>query len=282
MRGIEGKVAFVTGAVRQPGMGRQTALRLAEEGADVVCVDAPATVDAERSAQHSDTVTAGALDQLADDICALGRRALAIEVDLTDEEAVARAVDGAVSELGRIDFCCHLAGGTGPELGTGPLLDIDEAAFDRCLAANLVSPWLVAQACAAAMVRQGEGGSIVLLSSFAARNTPERYGAFSAARAGIIRLVEVLGQELATAGIRANAVLPLGVSPDAPGAATNPGLDDLLRSRGQDIEQFVAREVPLGRLQAASETASVVAFLCSDDASFVSGQAIAVSGGAVR
>lgn len=276
MRGLHGKVALVTGAARPPGLGHATALRLAAEGADVVCVDAPPGGDADAD---SDAVAPGALDQLAKEISGMGRRAIALASDLSDEAAVDAVVAGAVDELGRIDVCCHLGGGTGPRLGTGPLVEIDEAAWDRCMTANLVTPWLVARACAVQMVAQGTGGAITLLSSYAVRNTPEGFGAFSAARAGVVRLVEVLAVELAAAGVRANAVLPLGVEPtDVP----NPGLEQLLRDRGESREHWARRAIPMGRLQAADETAAVFAFLSSDDASFVSGQAVNVAGGAVR
>jgi NAD(P)-dependent dehydrogenase (short-subunit alcohol dehydrogenase family) len=275
MTSMEGKVAFVTGAVRAPGMGRATALRLARHGADVVCVDiAPDGGDP----NDSDNVADGALDALADEVRALGQRALTFELDLVDASAVQAAVDATVADFGRLDMCCHFAGGTGPSLGTGPLLSIDERAWDRCIDANLISAWIVAKACAEQMVRAGEG-SIVLLSSFAARNTPEGYGAFSAAREGVVRLVEVLGLELAASGVRANAVLPLGV---APHGQPNPGLDELATRTDGDIDGWVRRHIPLGRLQSPDEVAAVAAFLCSDDASFISGQAIAVSGGAIR
>jgi NAD(P)-dependent dehydrogenase (short-subunit alcohol dehydrogenase family) len=276
LHGLEGKAAFVTGAARAPGMGRATALRLAEEGADVVCVDSPATGNRDLD---SDAVAPGELDALVTEIKAKGRRAIAIEANTTDEASIDPAVASAVEAFGRIDVCCHLGGGTGTRLGTGPLVEIDEHSWDQCMATNLIGPWLVARACAAQMVKQGSGGAITLLSSYAARNTPEGFGAFSSARVGVVRLVEVMATELAPANIRVNTVLPLGVEPSQ---APNPGLSRLLDDRGQSKDAWVQQNIPLGRLQAADETAAVFAFLSSDDASFVSGQAINVSGGAVR
>jgi len=276
MRGLAGRVAFVTGAVRPPGIGRATALRLAAEGAELALVDAPAGGLADAD---SDAVAPGALDALAEEVRALGRRALTIEAGLTDDDAVGAAVERTLATFGRLELCCHLGGGTGPSLGTGPLLEIEPTAWARCLETNLVAPWLVARACAAPMVRQGGGGAIVVLSSWAVRSAPAGYGAFAAARAGLGRLVEVLAVELAGAGIRVNAVAPLGV---APTTAPNPGLAELVARDGDDLDDWIRRTIPLGRLQDPAETAAVIAFLCSDDASFVSGQVLASAGGALR
>lgn len=270
---FEGRVALVTGAARAPGMGQAVATHLAREGADVVCIDQTPSGDA----ADSDTTPVGALDALADEIRFLGRRALTFEIDVTDADAVQQVVDATTRELGRLDICCHFSGGTGPRLATGPLLDIDEAAWDRCIDTNLISAWLVMRSCAQAMTTAGNGGAIVALASFAARNAPAGYGAFSSARAGVVRLVEVLALEVASAGIRVNAVLPLGVESAQP----NPGLAELAARVG-GMDEWVQRNIPMGRLQSADEVATVAAFLCSDDASFVSGQAISVSGGAVR
>lgn len=270
-----GRVALVTGAVRPPHLGRATALRLASEGADVVLVDSPATGDPEAD---SDATAVGALEELVSEIQALGRRALAIPHTILGAAQADHLVEVIVHELGRLDVVCHLGGGTGPRLGTGPLLEITDEAWATCLDANLLVPWFVAGAAARQMRAQGTGGSIVLLSSYAVLDHPERYGAFCAARTGVVRLAEVLAQQCAGDGVRVNTVLPLGV---APGAAPNPGLADLVRHRGADASTWAVDRIPMGRLQDPEETASVFAFLASDDASFVSGQSIAVAGGAI-
>ena len=138
--------------------------------------------------------------------------------------------------------------------------------------------WLGARACARRMIEQGDGGAIVSLSSSAGVAGEAGFGAFSAARAGVIRLTEALATELAPHRIRANAVCPLGVSPDAGGG--NPGLEHGVARRAGGLDEWVHATIPLGRMQSPDETAAVIVFLASDAASFVSGQAVTVAGAA--
>jgi NAD(P)-dependent dehydrogenase (short-subunit alcohol dehydrogenase family) len=206
-----------------------------------------------------------------------GRRALVLPVDLTDDAAVDASVATTVQELGPVDVGCNLSGGTGPRLGNAALVDLDEAGWHAAIDANLTATWLGARACARRMIQQGGGGAIVSLASSAGVFGEAGVGAFSAARAGVIRLTEALATELAPHGIRANAVCPLGVSPEQHG---NPGLVRGALSTSGSVDEWVRRMIPLGRMQSPDETAAVVVFLASDAASFVSGQAITVAGGA--
>ena len=168
-------------------------------------------------------VSREALDVTAAAVGATGRRVLTQGVELTDPDAVEDSVAATVDAFGRIDVCCNLSGGTGPELGNGSLLKLDPASWTAALDANLTTVWLGARACARRMVEQGDGGAIVSLSSSAGVIGEPGFGAFSAARGGVLRLTEVLATELAPHGIRANTVCPLGVSPAAGGG--NPGLE---------------------------------------------------------
>lgn len=275
MLSFAGKVAWVAGAARPPGIGRATAVLLARLGADVACVD---VVDDAAGRDQSYRVSRAALDDTAAAVEAEGRRALVLDVELTDPAAVDDAVARTVRELGRIDVACNLSGGTGAALGTGRLLDVTPESFAAALDANLTATWLGARACARHMVeraRAGDaGGAIVNLASSAALAGAPGVGAFSAARAGVVRLTEVLALELAEHGIRANAVCPLGVSPHQ--GAGNPGL---VQNQG-GAPDWARRTIPLGRYQEPDETAAVIVFLASDAASFVTGQAISVTGGA--
>jgi NAD(P)-dependent dehydrogenase (short-subunit alcohol dehydrogenase family) len=275
VNGLAGKVAFVAGAARAPGMGRATALRLAREGVDVACVD---LLRDEASGDSTGGAAPESLEAVAAEVRAQGRRAVAIPCDLTDEAGVERAVETAVDELGTIDLCCNFAGATGADYGNGPLLDIDAASWERTMALNLTATWLASRACARRMIEHGRGGAIVNLSSYAARFGTPGFGALSAARAGVLRLTETLAIELAPHGIRVNAVCPLGVRPT--GSGGNPGLERLAAGASGSLDAWVRATIPLGRMQEPGETAAVAVFLCSDDASFVTGEAITVAGGA--
>lgn len=270
-----GKVAWVAGAARRPGIGAAVARLLARLGADVACVDA---VVPGPSPADTYEVDQAALEAVAAAVEAEGRRALALAVDLTDADRVGESVAATVEAFGRIDCCANLSGGTGPGYGTGPLLEVSPAVWRRALDVNLTAAWLGSRACARQMIEQGEGGAIVNLASSAALTGERGFGAFSAARAGVVRMTEVLAMELAPHGIRANSVCPLGVAPDAGGG--NPGLEHTATLRKGGVDDWVRDLIPLGRMQRPEETANVVVFLLSDAASFVSGEHVLVSGGA--
>lgn len=274
MIAFTGKVAWVAGAARPPGIGRATAIGLARLGADVACVD---IVDDAAGPEQSFRVSRAALESTAQAVRAEGRRALVLSVDVTDAAAVDASVATTVAELGRLDIGCNLSGGTGPALGNGPLVDLDPAGWHAAIDANVTAAFLGAQACARVMRAQGSGGAIVSLSSSAALVAEPGFGAFAAARAALVRMTEGLARELGPDGIRVNAVCPLGVDPGTEG---NPGLVSGATRGGRSLEDWAASRIPLGRLQGPEETANVILFLASDAASFVSGQSILVAGGA--
>lgn len=271
-----GQVAWIAGAARPPGIGRAVAVQLARLGADVACVD---VVDeaAASDASQAYAVTADALEAAAAAVRAEGRRALVLPVDLTDEAQVDESIVATVRELGRVDVGGNFSGGTGPLLGNGPLVDLDVDGWRAALDANLTTVWLGARACARQMIEQGDGGAIVNLSSSAGVAGSAGVGAFSAARAGVIRITEVLATELGPHAIRVNAVCPRGI---APGDAGNPGLVRGAKREAGGLDEWARQTIPLGRLQTADETATVAVFLASGAASFVSGQSIVVAGGA--
>jgi NAD(P)-dependent dehydrogenase (short-subunit alcohol dehydrogenase family) len=275
---LDGKVALVTGAVRRPFIGTATILRLAALGASVVCADKLPNANEPEVEGDTTVVPAEQLDALVDELRAGGHRAFGVDLDAGRRESVDRALQATLAEFGRIDICCHLGGGTAPSRDL-PLMQIDEDAWNVTVERNLTSVWLLNRAVAAQMIEQGDGGAIVNLGSFAAVRLGSGPPAFSAVKAGAEALTKLFAKELAPHGIRVNMVHPLGV--DAGEGTRNPGLARAAEQAGRTVEQWMRDMIPFGRFQTADETAAVVAFLCSPESSFTSGQAVSVAGAAL-
>jgi NAD(P)-dependent dehydrogenase (short-subunit alcohol dehydrogenase family) len=274
---LDGKVALVTGAVRRPGIGRATILRLAAQGASVVCADKLPNAAEPEVEGDTTVVPPEQLHGLVDELRAAGHRAIGVDLDSGRRASVDAALQATVAEFGRIDICCHLGGGTAPSRDL-PLMQIDDDAWHVTIERNLTSVWLLNRAVAARMIEQGDGGAIVNLGSFAAVRLGSGPPAFSAAKAGAEALTKLFACELAPYGIRVNMVHPLGV--DAGEGTRNPGLARAAEKAGRSVEQWMRDMIPFGRFQRADETAAVIAFLCSPEASFTSGQAVSVAGAA--
>jgi NAD(P)-dependent dehydrogenase (short-subunit alcohol dehydrogenase family) len=292
---MRGRVVLVSGAARPPGIGCATAALLAAAGADVACADLVSTGPfgtgaggasaGGASAGGAGGANTGYADPavfdsvIADVERAGGGRVLAIRQATVGPGGYAAIVDQTVASFGRLDACCILNGATGADAGNGPLLDLSEASWRHCLEMNLTGSLLLAQQAARAMITAGNGGSIVHLSSHAALSPTPGAGAIGAARAALGQLIRVLALELGPHGIRVNAVAPLAVEPEP--RFPNPGLLALAGKKGISYQEWLREQVPLGRSQRASETAEVIAFLCSDAASFVSGTVVPVNGGSI-
>ena len=260
-------VALVTGAARPRGIGRATALRLARDGHDVACLDIAKPY--EEAPMHG-VATADDLDGVVAEITALGRRAVAVRADVSDADAVEAAVAEASDALGTITMVANVAGGSGVGFGVGPLLVVPPDEFRRVLDVNVVGTWLVSKACASRMVAAGVGGRICNVSSQAGKRGFPMLGAYCAAKAGVILLTQTMAMELGPSGISVNAVCPGTVDTDL----TNPG--------GAMFDQFgeqILRDIPLGRFQTPEEIAATIAWLLSEDAAAVTGEAVNASAG---
>jgi NAD(P)-dependent dehydrogenase (short-subunit alcohol dehydrogenase family) len=268
-------VVLVSGVARAPGIGYATALQLADTGADLVCADLVGSGD---TGYASSETFEAVLAEITDRAAGRGGRVIAHPMETLSESAVSELISRAVNALGRVDACCILNGATGVDAGDGPLIEVGEDSWRRCLEVNLTGSWLLAKAAARAMIAGGWPGSLVFLSSHAALAPTVGAGAVGAARAAVDQMVAVLAAELGPRGIRCNAVAPLAVEPSA--RFPNPGLMALAINEGVSFADWIAGRIPLGRAQRASETAAVIAFLCSEAASFVSGVTIPVNGGA--
>lgn len=245
------QLAIVTGAAG--GIGAAIARRLADEGATVVLVDRDAA----------------AVAALSDALAADGLTAEAVAADVTDAAAVDGFVAEAAERHGRLDVLVNNAGVTRDNL----LFKLTEEEWDTVLDVNLKSAFLCARAAQRVMV-PARAGAIVSLSSRSALGNRGQAN-YAAAKAGVKALTSTLALELGPFGIRANAV--------APGYIATAMTDATARRMGLEPEEHRARAAavtPLRRVGAPEEVASVVAFLASEDASYVSGQTIEINGGA--
>lgn len=260
-------VALVTGAARPRGIGRATAIRLAQAGHDVACLDIARQYD---EAPMHGTATGDDLDDVVQEIESLGRRAIAVRADVSDEDAVESAVAEATAALGTVTLVANVAGGSGPGFGLGPLTMVPASEFRKVLDVNLVGTWMVSKACATRMVAAGVPGSICNVSSQAGKRGFPMLGAYCAAKAGVILLTQSMATELGPSQIRVNAVCPGTVDTNL----VNPG--GVMEGA---MKEMILRDIPLGRLQPPEEIAASIVWLLSEDASGVTGEALNVSAG---
>ena len=243
---LAGKRALVTGA--QQGIGRAVALALAEAGADVAInwLDDRAAAEA-----------------VAGEVRAKGRKACLVQGSVGSFTEVARIVAEAHATLSGIDVLVNNAG----VFPRSPFLELAEAEWDQVLGVNLKGSFLVAQAAARTMVKDGRKGAIVNLASSAVRGHPLGVH-YSASKAGIIGMTRAMALALAPHGIRVNAIAP--------------GITDTAQPRYQYSEaemQEQSRLVPLGAMAKSSDIADIILFLASDASRFITGEVVHANGG---
>ncbi|MFC0204931.1 SDR family NAD(P)-dependent oxidoreductase [Novosphingobium soli] len=246
---LSGRVALVTGG--GTGIGRAIALLLAKRGANV------ALAGRKRAP----------LDGVVAEVEALGRRGLALEADVRELARAQAMVESAATHFGRLDILVNNAGGAHGHVG---LAKMDPAKWDRDLQLNLSAAMYASQAAFPHLRRHR--GSIVNVSSVAGMHGTQGVAAYSAAKAGLQMLTRVAAAEWGPAGVRVNAV--------APGMTATEKARAGWEKTGFDADS-AAHVFPLGRYGLPEEVAQVVAFLVSDAASYVTGEAIAVAGGPV-
>ena len=274
---LEGKVAIVTGAGRMRGIGRAIALRLAEDGTDVT-VSAVERVP-EAMPPHEREAGWRGVQSVASEISALGRRALAMDVDVTKPEHVLEMVDQTVAELGRIDILVNNAG-LALVSGKKNLWETEDEEWLAEIDVNLNGVYQCCKAVAKALIEQGEGGRIINISSLAGRVAQPQYGGYTPAKFAVIGLTQMLALELAPHRVTVNAVCP--------GSTDTDMMDGTFRRTGERmgvpfemVKEGVKRFIPLGRQADPAEIASVVAYLASPSSAYITGQAINVDGGIV-
>jgi (+)-trans-carveol dehydrogenase len=270
---VEGKVAFVSGAAR--GQGRAHAVRLAEEGADIIAVDICKQIDSVRIPLS----TPEDLAETADLVKNAGGRIHTTEVDVRDYDALKAAVDAGVEEFGKLDIIVANAGiGNG-----GETLDkTGEPDWDDMIGVNLSGVWKTVKAGVPHILAGGNGGSIILTSSVGGLKAYPHTGHYVAAKHGVIGLMRTFAVELGAQNVRVNTVCPTNVNtplfmneptmklfrPDL----ENPGPDDM------KIVGQLMHTLPIGWVE-PEDVANAVLFLASDEARYITGVALPVDGG---
>lgn len=272
---LDGRAAFVTGAARRRGIGRAIALRLAREGADVAVTGRPR--DPASFPAHERERGWRGVASVADEVRALGRRALALDCDVTDADSVARAVDATVAAFGKLDILVNNAA-LPSEAGAAPILDMTDENWFGTVDVNLHGLYRVIRAAGREMVKAG-GGAIVNVSSTAGRIGIPDYGAYCATKWAMHGLTQQLALELARHGIRVNIVCPGSTDTDMMDG-TFGRYDEAAGREPGTSKAAIRRALLMGRQATVEEQAAAVAFLASDDASYMTGQALNVDGGA--
>ena len=271
---VEGKVAFVTGAAR--GQGRSHAVRLAQEGADIIAVDICGPI---RDGALFAPATPGDLAETVELVKALDRRIVTAQVDVRDFDALKAAVDDGVAQLGRLDIVAANAG-----IGTGgfTLDHTDEVDWQEMMDINLSGVWKSVKAAVPHMIAAGNGGSIILTSSVGGLKAYPTMGPYIAAKHGVVGLMRTFAVELGQHSIRVNTVHPTNVNtpmfmneetmkmfrPDL----ENPGPEDM------KVVTQMMHVLPIGWVE-PEDISNAVLFLASDESRYVTGLTLTVDAG---
>lgn len=277
--GLEGQVAFVTGAAR--GQGRAQAMRLAAEGADIIAIDLCGPV--------SETITYPSaspdeLDETARAVKATGRDVLAREVDIRDLAALQQVVADGVAQFGRLDILVANAG----VLSWNRLWEMSEEQWDTVIDVNLNGTWRTIRAAVPAIIEAGNGGSIIIVSSATGIKATPGNGHYSASKHGLVGLTNALALEVGEYGIRVNSIHPYAVK--TPMTGLEGGMSDILVRYPSYLYSLppmplrptnIVDPERLG-LMVPEEVSDVVAWLAGSGSATLSGSQIAVDRGQLK
>jgi NAD(P)-dependent dehydrogenase (short-subunit alcohol dehydrogenase family) len=276
MAKLTGLVALVTGAARLRGIGRATALRLAEDGADVAVIGRPREVS--RVLQDEAACGWRGAESVVEEIKRMGRRATALRCDVTDASQVEEMIDNVRRELGGLHIVVNNAG-IASNAGAAPIINMDDVLWVETLSVNLTGVYLVSKFASKAFIASNTGGAIVNISSMAGRKGMPNTGAYCASKFGVIGLTQQMAVELAPYNIRVNCICPGSTQTDMMDAT----FGRVAQSSGLSVEHIIGasiKDIPLGRQGLPAEQAAAIAFLAGPDASFITGQTLNVDGGA--
>jgi NAD(P)-dependent dehydrogenase (short-subunit alcohol dehydrogenase family) len=269
---LKGKTALITGAGKKTGMGYAMARKLASLDANVIIADLGA---AGIPGAPVATGTTEEMQEIAGSLAKeFGVRTLAVQVDVSSGDSIAAMVEAVKAAFDHIDILCNNAGAS---FGVPAAVHTyDEAAWMKTIDINLHGVFRVSRAVLPLML--GKPASIVNNASRAGKFPPVMNGAYAVAKAGVIMLTKVMAKELAGAGVRVNAICPGQIMTDL--EKWRFGLEaKIFQTTAEEREREMCRTIPLGRLGSPDEVANLVAFLASDASSYMTGQAINITGG---
>jgi NAD(P)-dependent dehydrogenase (short-subunit alcohol dehydrogenase family) len=281
MAGLESKVALITGAGGMKGIGRATALKLAARGADIAVTDVhrpPEDLPPGEVRKQWRGIAS-----VAEEVEALGRRCLQVWCDLSDSEQTQAMVRQVAEHFGHLDILVNNARAI---IGRDkvPITELREDVWQHFLAINTTAVFLCTKFVGQIMVRQGQGGRIINIASDAAKRGSAMGAAYSASKFAVLGLTQASALDLAPYSITVNAVCPGPVNTDRLSYWERAQAE----AQGMPLEAFRARIVaeagqrtPLGRIAEPEDIAGLVAFLASDEACFITGQAYNVNGGSL-
>ena len=281
MAGLESKIALITGAGGMKGIGRATALKLASQGADIALTDLQRPPE-ELPPGEVRRQWRG-IESVAEEVEALGRRCQRVWCDLSDSEQIQAMVRQVAEHFGHIDILVNNARAI---IGRDkvPITELREDVWQHFLAINTTAVFLCTKCVGQIMVRQGQGGRIINIASDAAKRASAMGAAYSASKFAVLGLTQASALDLAPNDITVNAVCPGPVNTDRLSYWERAQAE----ARGIPLEEFRAKIVaeagqrtPLGRIAEAEDVAGLVAFLASDEARFITGQAYNVNGGSL-
>jgi (+)-trans-carveol dehydrogenase len=271
---VQGKVAFITGAARS--QGRSHAIRLAQEGADIIAVDIAGPVESVTAYQPA---TEEDLIETVKEVEALDRRIIAMKADVRDSQALKQALDEGVAQLGKLDIVVANAG----IYQTHPALELDDAGWQETIDINLTGVWNTVKVSLPHLVAN-KGGSIILTSSVAGLKGLANSVHYNAAKHGVVGIMRTIGNEFAQHGIRVNSVHPTAVNtimiqnkqvwglfdPDNP----NP-----TRESAEGVFKSInALDIPWVE---PVDISNAILFLASDEARYITGVTLPVDAGAM-
>ncbi|MBP7736361.1 MAG: SDR family oxidoreductase [Spirochaetes bacterium] len=272
MTDLKGKTALVTGAGKKTGMGYAMARKLASFGTNVIIADLGGAAPA--GAQVATGTTAD-MQEIAESLGReFGVRTMAVPVDVSSTESVAAMAEAVKGKFDHVDILCNNAGAS---FGVPAAVHTyDEAAWMRTVDINLHGVFRVSRAMLPLML--GKPASIVNNASRAGKFPPVMNGAYAVAKAGVIMLTKVMAKELAGAGVRVNAICPGQIMTDL--ERWRFGLEaKVFQTTAEEREKEMCKTIPLGRIGTPEEVANLTAFLASEASSYMTGQAINVTGG---